>query len=244
VSFLLQSEDWDDGRASGGRRCRIALAALVALLVIVSGALAVSLATRPAPAGPAAVRTVPLPHGAGGIVDGVPVGYQRAESGAVDAATNYLVALNSPVVLHPERLRAAEAVMAAPSYRDQLIADGDTNLRAMNSSFGLASNASFGVQVVIRYVPIAFHLDSYDGEHAAVSVWAVWVLAESGILVPQQHWLTSTILLEWTAGDWKVTGASSRPGPVPSPPQQLVLDPSSPLPDALTQYREYQHVSA
>jgi hypothetical protein len=243
VSDLLQSQDWERPGASG-RRCRIAVGALGALLTIVSGALAVSLATRPAPVGPAQVRAVPLPQGATRMEAGVPVGYQQVESGAVDAATNYLVALNSPVVLHPEQVRAEEAVMAAPSYRDQLIAAGDANLRAMNSSFGVASNAGMGIQVVIRYVPIAFHVESYDGEHAAVSVWAVWLLAEGGILAPQQHWLTSTILLEWTAGDWKVTGASSRPGPVPSPPQQLALDPSSPLPDALTQYEEYRHVSA
>jgi hypothetical protein len=174
----------------------------------------------------------------------VPVGYRPVESGAVDAATNYLVALNSPLVLHPDQVRATEAVMAAPEYRDQLIAAGDANLRALDSSFGLGANAGLGIQVVVRYVPIAFHLDSYDGQHAAVSVWAVWVLAEAGILPPQQHWLTSTMLLEWTAGDWKVTGVGSRPGPVPAPPQQLVPDPSSPLPDALTQYREYQHVAA
>jgi hypothetical protein len=225
------------------RRASIAVAALVVLLAVVSTALAVSLATRTVPT-TAAVRGVPLPAGASRIESGVPVGYQQDESGAVDAATNYLVVLDSPLVLHPEQVRAAEAVIAAPAYRDQLIAAGDANLRALNSSFGLAAEADLGVQVVIRFVPIAFHVDSYEGEHAAVSVWAVWVLAEDGILAIQQHWLTSTILLEWTAGDWKLTGASSRPGPVPAPPQQLLFDPSSPLPDVLTQYREYQHVSA
>jgi hypothetical protein len=174
----------------------------------------------------------------------VPVGYLETEAGAVDAATNYLVTLDSPLVLHPDQVRTAEAVMAAPEYRDQLIAAGDANLRALNSSFGVATNAGFGVQVVIRYVPVAFHLDSYDGLHAAVSVWAVWVLAESGILPAQQHWLTSTMLLEWTAGDWKVTGASSRPGPVPSPVPAENVASASPLPDVLTQYTEYRHVSA
>jgi len=243
VSSLLQDQDDEMPRPGKGRRSAIAVVALGALLAVAGLALAVSLATRPAPASPAPVRVVPLPQGATRLAAGVPVGYQQAESGAVDAATNYLVTLNSTLVLHPDQVRAAEAVMVAPSYRDQLIATGDANLRALDSSFGLAFNAAMGIQVVIRYVPIAFHLDSYDGEHAAVSVWAVWVLAEAGILAPQQHWLTSTMLLEWTAGDWKVFGVGSRPGPVPSPPQQLVLDPSSPLPDTLTQYREYQHVA-
>ncbi len=240
---LFEGQAWEVPSRSGRRSCRLTLGALAVLLVAVIVALAVSLATRSVPAGPALERAVPLPQGATRIEAGVPVGYQRTEAGAVDAATNYLVALNSPVVLHPELVRAAEAVMAAPSYRDQMIAEGDQSLRAMNSSYGVASNAGMGVQVVIRYVPIAFHLDSYDGQHAAVSVWAVWLLAESGILPPQQDWLTSTMLLEWTGGDWKVTAAGSRPGPVPSPPQQ-VLAPSTPLPDTLTRYREYQHVSA
>ena len=214
------------------------------LLAVVTVALAVSLATRPAPAASPPARTVLLPQGATRSEAGVGIGYSRTESGAVDAATAYLVVLNGPGVLRPDQVRSAEVVMAAESYRDQLIAAGDADLRTLDSSFGLAANAGMGIDVVIRYVPIAFHVDSYDGQHAAVSVWAVWVLAEAGILPPQQHWLTSTMLLQWTAGDWKVTGASSRPGPVPSPPQQLVLDPSSPLPDSLTQYREYQHVAA
>jgi hypothetical protein len=242
VSSLLQRQDWELPRR-GGRRCRVALGVLAILLAIVSLALAVSLATRPAPPAPAPERVVPLAQGAARVQAGVPVGYQPTEAGAVDAATNYLVALNSPVVLHPDQVRAEEAVMAAPAYRDQMIAEGDQDLRAMNSSFGVAANAAMGVQVVLRYVPIAFHLDSYDGQHAAVSVWAVWLLAESGILPPQQHWLTSTMLLEWIGGDWKVTAVGSRPGPVPSPPQ-MVLAPSTPLPDTLTQYEEYQHVAA
>jgi hypothetical protein len=125
-----------------------------------------------------------------------------------------------------------------------MLADGDANLRALNGAYGVAANAGRGVRVVIRYVPIAFHVDSYDGQHAAVSVWAVWVLAEGGVLAPRQHWLTSTMLLEWLAGDWRVTAASSRPGPVPAPAQEPAPDRSSPLPDVLTDYREYQHVSA
>lgn len=232
---------WEVTRPSA--RGRLAVVVLGGLLLATGVALAVSLATRPA-GGPSEVRTVPLPQGATRMEADVPVGYQPTEAGAVDAATNYLVALNSPLVLQPERIRAAEAVMAAPAYRDQLVAAGDANLRAMNAAYGVAAAAGRGVQVVIRYVPIAFHLDSYDGQHAAVSVWAVWVLAEAGVLAPQQHWLVSTILLEWLAGDWKVTAASSRQGPVPASPEQRVIDPSSPLPDALTSYRGYQHVSA
>jgi hypothetical protein len=232
---------WEVSRE--GRRGRVVVAALGGLMALTAAALVLSLATRPA-AVPGPVRTVALPQGATRVEAAVPVGYQQTEAGAVDAATNYLVALNSRLVLEPERIRQAEAVMAAPAYRDQLLAAGDANLRAMNAAYGVAAAASRGLQVVIRYVPIAFHLDSYDGRHAAVSVWAVWVLAEAGILAPQQHWLVSTILLEWLAGDWKVTAASSRPGPVPSSPEQQVLDPSSPLPDALTGYREYRHVSA
>ncbi len=201
---------------------------------------------RPAPpaAVTAPVRVVPLPQGASRLEAGVPVGYEQTESGAVDAATNYLVALNGPLVLHPDQFRAAEGVIAAPAYRTQMLAEGDASLRALNSSFGFASNGSMGIPIALRLAPIAYHLDSYDGEHAAVSVWAVWVFAEGGILAPQQHWFTATYLLEWTGGDWRVSGASARPGPIPAPPQQTVADPSSPLPDALTNYREYQHVSA
>ena len=55
--------------------------------------------------------------------------------------------------------------------------------------------------MVLRLVPIAWHLDSYDGQTAAISIWAVWVFAEGGVLAPQQQWLTATFALQWAGGD-------------------------------------------
>jgi hypothetical protein len=239
---LPPSDEWQPRCIGPGRSVLLVSAAALAIAMI--AILAAAAVLRAVPAATPSVRTVPLPHGASRVEAGVPVGYERTAAGAVDAATNYAVALNGQMLLHPDQVRAAEALMAAPSHRSGLMAAGEASLRALNSSFGLAANAAHGVQVVIRLVPIAFHLDSYDGQQAAVSIWAVWVLAEAGLLAPQQHWLTATFLLEWTTGDWKVSGTSTRPGPVPAPPQETVPDQSSPLPAVLTEFKEYQHVAS
>jgi hypothetical protein len=238
VSHLLS--DW---RADPARRSWPRIAELLVALLLILSAFALGMAVRrPAPAAAPAVRTVTLPQGATRVEAGVPVGYAATQAGAVDAATNYTVALNGQTILHLDQVRAAEAVMATPGYRAQLLAEGDRSQRALDSSFGLSYNASHGIPVVIRLIPIAFHVDSYDGSHAGVSIWAVWILAEGGILIAQQHWLTATVLLEWSGGDWKVAGASQRAGPVPSPPQGGT-DATSQLPPQLTGYGEYQHVA-
>lgn len=240
MSRLERSDEWQP--SGGGRGTQVALVVVTALLVLVTAALVLAVAVRPAPVTDA-TRTVPLPQGASRIEAGVPVGYQPTRAGAVDAATNYAVALNGPMLLHPDQVRAAVAAMAATEHAADLLAASDTSVRALNSSYGLAANAAQGVPVAPRLVPVAWHLDSFDGLQAGVSIWAVWVLAEGGLVAPQQHWLTATFLLEWTDGDWKVAGTSTRPGTVPAPPQQTLPDPSAPLPAVLTQFEEYQHVA-
>jgi hypothetical protein len=235
----MQDNEWQSG---GLRRREVMLIAICVVLTLVSAALVLALTTRPKPT-TNVTRTVPLPLGATTIEAGVPVGYSQNPPGAIDAATNYAVALNWPMLLHPDQIRLAVAAIAAADQKADLLVAADFSVRALNSSYGLSTNAAQGVAVVLRLVPIAWHLDSYDGQTAAVSIWAVWVFAEGGVLAPQQQWLTATFALQWAGGDWKVAGTSTRPGPVPAPPQQTLPNPSAPLPEALTNYEEYQHVS-
>ena len=77
------------------------------------------------PAQTVQVRTVPLAPGSTRVESGVPVGYGHSQAGAVDAATAYAVALNGPMLLDLDGLRAAAGAIAVPEYRDQLVSQGD-----------------------------------------------------------------------------------------------------------------------
>jgi hypothetical protein len=189
-----------------------------------------------------AVRTVPLAPGSTRVEAGVPIGYEHTRQGAVDAATGYAVTLNSPIVLDASALRAAEDVIATPEYRGPLEEQTAKALQALDSAYGARSNDGMGATLVVRLVPVAYRVESYNPMEARVSIWAVWLLAEEGILAPQQAWITTQLQVRWL-GDWKLASSGSHPGPVPQPPQQAVDQQSMPLPAPLTgQYQEYRHV--
>jgi hypothetical protein len=189
------------------------------------------------------VRTVPLAPGSTRVESGVPVGYSHSQAGAIDAATAYTVSLNGPMLLDLGALRAAAQAIAAPEFRDELVAEGAKGLQALNSAYGVQSNAQAGATPAVKLVPIAYKVESYDPTEARVSIWAVWLIAEQGILAPQQNWITLQISLRWLDQDWKMVASGAHPGPVPQPPQGAVIEQSQPLPAPLTSdYTEYSHV--
>jgi hypothetical protein len=96
---------------------------------------------------------------------------------------------------------------------------------------------------VVKLVPVAYQLESYTDSDASVSIWAVWLVAEEGLLVPQQNWTTTRMSLKWQRGDWKISGSGAHPGPIPQPPQGAVPESSNPLPDAVAHFQEYTHVA-
>jgi hypothetical protein len=167
------------------------------------------------------VRDVHLAPGSTRVESGVPVGYPHTRQGAVDAATAYAVTLNGPIVLDAAALKAAEDVVATPEYRGPLEQQTAQALRTLDSAYGVRSNASVGATPAVRLVPVAFRVESYNPTEARVSIWAVWLIAEEGLLPPQQAWITTQLALRWS-GDWKLSSSGAHPGPVPQPPQEEV----------------------
>jgi hypothetical protein len=196
-----------------------------------------------APSQTVIVRHVPLAPGSTRVESGVPIGYQHTQRGAVDAGTIYLVAFNGPMVLRPYDMRAAVDTVATPEYRGELETQTAKALQALESYYGISAKAQAGITPVVKLVPIAFRIDSYTGDEAGVSIWAVWLIAEEGLLVPQQNWTTSHFVLKWQ-GDWKVSASGAHPGPIPQPPQGAVPESSNPLPAAVSDFQEYTHVAS
>src|SRR5207245_427032 len=99
----------DFGGSRQPRRLGLLIPAAVLTMAVVVGLI---LGRATAPQQPAQVRTVPLAPGSTRVESGVPLGYQHTRQGAIDAATNYVVTLDGPLLLQPDGLRTAEDLMA------------------------------------------------------------------------------------------------------------------------------------
>jgi hypothetical protein len=187
----------------------------------------------------------------GRTVDGVPVGWDHSEAGAVGAATNYTAALaSSELMFDAARRGAAVETVAAPQYLDQLRGDLEEQAKLIAASFfGMkdADKALAQVQaskVVFQTIPVRYRLDSYDGATAQVTIWQTGVGGyQDSSLPPQEAWGMTTVKLQWIDKDWKETGATVTDGPVP------VADsnPPTPAPDLIhevQQFKDYHYAPA
>jgi hypothetical protein len=187
----------------------------------------------------------------GRTVNGVPVGWDHSEAGAVGAATNYTAALaSSELMFDAGRRSAAVETVAAPQYLDRLRGDLEDQAKVIAASFfGMkdADQALAQVQaskVVFQTIPVRYRLDSYDGANAQVTIWQTGVGGyQDSSLPPQEAWGMTTVRLQWIDKDWKETGATVTDGPVP------VADsnPPTPAPDLiheLQQFKDYHYAPA
>ncbi|MHB8510235.1 MAG: hypothetical protein ACYDGR_16590 [Candidatus Dormibacteria bacterium] len=214
--------------------------ALIAAVVLIVAAYWFGRASVPISRATPQTRAVTVPgSGASRTENGVPVGYPQSESGAVAAATNYTQFLNGPLLLAPDKYRAAVGTVAAPEAKDKLIQDAERSLAAEQNNLQLVTNAARGIPVSIAAYPLAYHVNNYSSSVVEVALWVVSVVGENGQLAPSQAWDTITVDLEWTNGDWKETSAGSTPGPVPVLGQAPVQ--TKDLPAQLKDFRVFSY---
>jgi hypothetical protein len=146
---------------------------------------------------------------------GVPVGWAQTEQGAIGAATGYARVLSALWFLaDADRRHQAVAAMGAPGAVLELQAEQDQVAAGIaRGPFG-AGLTRRGVRSVLRTNLLGYRVDRYTPTAAEVALWAVVLYGNDGGLVPQVLYATSTLRLRW-AGDWKLVGAVTVPGPVP-----------------------------
>jgi hypothetical protein len=151
-----------------------------------------------------------------------------------------MVLLAGPLLIDPARYRAAERVIAEPAALSKLTAGGEQAMTALNDATGAIALAQRGVRVSIRYIPLAFHVVSWDGRQAQIEIWGLWLIAAEGVLPATQTWSTTSVRLAWLA-DWKFAASSTSPGPVPQLGQPATAGVQ--VPAQLADFEEYQHAS-
>lgn len=128
--------------------------------------------------------------------DGLPIGYSHDESGAITAATNYLMWMNS--------LRIADKTVA-DNLAGASAADDKTR-KALIESFdalrpGLADLTADHPEPARG----AYAVADYDGSRALVYVWSPEVTADSTGRT-DHLWGIDAVTVVWADGDWKLDG--------------------------------------
>jgi hypothetical protein len=233
--------------------------ALLAVIAIVnrghgSGKAGAAAASSPAPGAtatvtataPAAPVTAPYTAGqATSTAGGVPVGYPHTSNGAEAAAANYVVAFNSADMVHASARDRLVNAIADPAIASTLQGRFDAAYAQIDTTYGLTSAgaAPSGQTFVERAAPVGVTMVSASGDSATVAVWAVTLAGLAG--VNSQHavsedWVTVTVTLNWTHGDWKWFSFQSAEGPAPLGGLQTPA-PGTTLQAAVTKYGELRY---
>ena len=153
------------------------------------------------------------------VVDGVPVGYQHSEAGAVAAAANYAQVLSSELILDKASRRKAIATLAAPEARARQQRAFDRAVASLTKGLGVKDGAAADGTVLLRAVPVGWRLEAYTGDRATVAIWVTSVAGSlggpPGGVPVQEGWGTTTVELRWVGGDWKQLESTTTEGPAP-----------------------------
>jgi hypothetical protein len=221
-------------------------------VAVVAGALVVRPWSRTSPAAPrvdaldgtaVVVDSAGIGRAPARWVAGVPVGWPQTEEGAIGAAAGYARVLSALWFLgDTHRRRQALAAMAIPEALPGLQdAQDQVATGIARGPFG-AGLAHPGVRSVLRTSLLGYRVDRYTPADAEVVLWAVVIYGNDGGLAPQALWATSTLRLRW-AGDWKLAGTVTVPGPVPLHGQATPSTVSE-LIDAAERFTEFSYAPA
>jgi hypothetical protein len=145
------------------------------------------------------------------LVDGVPVGVQDTQAGALAAADNYLAVASQSIEQDPQVFSALVAQAYAPQARSGTLAQARQIRAADVQNMANYREGGRGIAVIA-----ARRLDSYTPASATVTSWLggfVWGPQFS----PRQTWNLVDTTLDWQAGRWLVLSSDTDPTPAPVP---------------------------
>lgn len=149
----------------------------------------------------------------GTTVNGVRLGYERTETGAIAAATHFELIIGNTLMLNDARRTAAIAAMAHPEYVEALQSRMTDFVRNVERGLNVGVGEAKGIY---RVAPMGYRVNSYSADEAIIAIWAASA-ASLGPIEARAGWSTSTVKLGWVNEDWRLIETSSKPGPTPQP---------------------------
>ena len=127
---------------------------------------------------------------------GLPLGYDHTETGAVEAATNYLTWMNSIRIKDKKLADDMAAATAADDATEQaLIKSFDALRTGMMELTADQPEPARG----------AYAVAEYTADQAVIYIWAPEVITEAGSET-QHVWGIAGIHVVWANDDWKLSG--------------------------------------
>lgn len=153
---------------------------------------------------------------------------ERAEAGAVKAATSIARFMAGPNGDTNEYLEAAEDI-AAPGWKD----------RARELAQGAADFISdrYGAGATVSFNPVRYRVRSHTSEKAVVDIWGVVLASGPKVGGIEESWITASLELVWVESEWKLSDQSSKGGPTP---ELLRTDQEVSLEEVLDGFTEYE----
>jgi hypothetical protein len=151
--------------------------------------------------------------GPSNVAFGVPVGYAHSPDGAASATVNYLDALAGPQLLDPSTYDALLRRMTTEDGFAQLKRQADAGRPQALQNLGVGGSPA--PQLIVRSAPLGYRVDAYSPQQATVSIWSVGIVGSSTTRPPDASWSTTTIIVNWQQGDWRMSGYRTAAGPVP-----------------------------
>ncbi|MFC1433550.1 hypothetical protein ACEZDB_23155 [Streptacidiphilus sp. N1-3] len=176
--------------------------------------------------------------------NGIAVGFPHTGEGAQSAAVNYAVALGSAEMYSTATRKTIVTTVADPSAASRLLGRFDPSYTALGKRLGLDDGkARSGLVFISRTVPVGTKADGYSADRATVEVWTTGLIGLSGqssTAPVTEYWQTSTIQLHWTSNDWKVVDVSTKDGPTPVSGSQVASS-AQDIAGAVTQFGGFRY---
>lgn len=166
---------------------------------------------------PAPVPTTTAPPTATSSPVPLVAGFPHSDAGAAQAAAEFATILFGNRVTDRAAYREAVSAIATSSARTHLLQRADQAVDAVNRSLHLT--AAGERRLVVRTVPLSWHVVTDDGTTVRVRIWALGIVAVDGRVGLTVAWSTGDYVVTWTDAGWRLVDDSSVTPLVPRSPQ-------------------------
>lgn len=154
-----------------------------------------------------------FPAGPTELQDGIPVGFERSEPGAVAAVMSW-----SPYYGRTEDPQVAFELLDTVWMEETFEVEREAEELARGRQLGDYNERGTLDNLAAQGVALAWRVEDYSDEEAVVSVWDVALVAQEPVEGPTVLFRTVRWTLRWDddASDWRVYTTATDTGPTPA----------------------------
>lgn len=170
---------------------------------------------------------------------GVPKGLPRSERGAVEAAATYSSLFSLDAALDEGRASEIANSIATPQYAEELLEQART-LREQAGGRELSAAASDG-GAFGHIATLAYRVESFSRDEAAVELWDVAILGGGAVDPPVAGYARDLVTVSWERDGWRIADVEDvGEGPTPTLERDDAPTRAPRFLDTLRSFEEYR----